>query len=441
MNSHTKIKRVSVIGGGFTGLAAAYELVKRGCEVVLYEKDDDLGGLAGTFEISPGSRVEKFYHHWFTSDLHFFSLFRELGLEDQIKPLPSATGLYYANSQFRLSSPLDLLRFSPLPIADRIRTGYMALRARAIREWEALEELSAEEWIISTAGRKSYELIWKPLLAGKFGEEAANVSAVWFWNKIKLRGSSRNARGAEVLVYYDGGFGAAIDALGKALRERGVEILTGVLVEKICVDQGRVCGLQTTQGERDAETVLATVPLPHFLEMTPDLPVELSERLGKIRFLGNVCLVLRLKQSLSSTYWLNVTDPGFPFVGIIEHTNFDPPEHYGGEHIVYLSKYLQQGDPMYRMTAEELLEFSLPHISRMFPEFSPSWIIGAHLWRAPYSQPVITRRYSTLLPPRRMPIEGLWLATMAQIYPEDRGTNYAINSGRETARIILENDQ
>lgn len=425
------------MGGGYTGLAAAYELNKHGCDVVLYEKDNALGGLAGTFEIAPGQRIERFYHHWFTSDTHIFSLLKELGLENQIRPLSSNTGFYHANTIFRLSSPLDLLRFTPLPLIDRIRTGLMALYARRVKDWKGLEEITARDWITRIAGKKSYQLIWKPLFSGKFGEEAPNVSAVWFWNKLKLRGSSRDTKGSEVLVYFDGSFGAATDDLRRHLQERGVEIITGTPVEKICVEQGKTTGVLTPQGFRASDCVLCTTSLPDFLAMTPDLPQDLRDRASQIRFLGNVCLVLCLERSLSSTYWLNVADPSFPFVAIIEHTNFDPPEHYGGKHIVYLSKYLSTDDPLYQMSAEELLEFSLPHLQKMFPAFSPTWVQSSHLWRAPYSQPVITLHYSQLIPPWKMPIENLWLATMAQIYPEDRGTNYAVRSGRDVARMIL----
>ena len=429
--------RVAIVGGGFTGLSAAYDLCKAGCEVTVFEHDADIGGLAGTFELTPGVRVEKFYHHWFTSDLDILNLIDELGLSHLKRYVSSNTGLYYTNSIFRLASPLDLLRFHPIPLLDRIRTGFMALMARRINSWKPLEDISAEQWMIKYGGKKAYDVIWSPLMQGKFGVEAKNVSAVWIWNKLKLRGSSRNSKGGESLVYFGGGFGALTDGIRAALEKAGVTIKTSTSVTSIVVDNGRAVGVETSAGRHAADVVLATVPLPQFLEMTPGLPAAYVEKCKQIRFLGNSCLVLRLNRSLSSTYWLNVADPSFPFVGIIEHTNLDAKENYNGEHIVYLSKYLPTTEALFSMTTDEMYQYCEPFIQRIFPEFNRSWVNAYHVWKARYSQPVITKHYSKNIPESQTPIKSLWLNTMAQIYPEDRGTNYAVRYGRKVARDIL----
>ena len=429
--------RVAIVGGGFTGLSAAYDLCKAGCEVTVFEHDTDIGGLAGTFELSPGVRVEKFYHHWFTSDVDILNLIDELGLSHLKRYVSSNTGLYYTNSIFRLASPLDLLKFHPIPLIDRIRTGFMALIARRINSWKQLEDISAEDWMIKFGGKKAYDVIWNPLMQGKFGVEAKNVSAVWIWNKLKLRGSSRNSKGGESLVYFGGGFGALTDGIRAALEKAGVTIKTSTSVTSILVDNGRAVGVDTTAGRHAADIVLSTVPLPQFLEMTPGLPASYVEKCKEIRFLGNSCLVLRLNRSLSSTYWLNVADPSFPFVGIIEHTNLDAKENYNGEHIVYLSKYLPTTEALFSMNTDEMYQYCEPFIQRIFPEFNRSWVNSYHVWKARYSQPVITKHYSKNIPGSQTPITSLWLNTMAQIYPEDRGTNYAVRYGRKVARDIL----
>jgi protoporphyrinogen oxidase len=433
----TNQKEVIIVGAGYTGLAAAFDLCKAGYAVTIYEKDSDIGGLAGTFELSPGVRVEKFYHHWFTSDVDVLGLIDELGLSHLKQYRSSNTGLYFTNSIFRLASPLDLLSFSPLPMIDRIRTGFMALFARKVNNWKPLEHISAEDWLIKYGGRKAYSAIWNPLMQGKFGVEAKNVSAVWIWNKLKLRGSSRNKQGGESLVYFGGGFGALTDGIRKALESMGVRIHLNTGVTSILVENGRTVGVQTDKGLHRAENVLATVPLPLFLQMTQGLPEAYRTQCEKIRFLGNSCLVLRLSRSLSSTYWLNVADPSFPFVGIIEHTNLDPKENYNGDHIVYLSKYLPTTEKLFSFSPDEMLEYCIPFIQKIFPEFDRSWILSHHVWKAHFSQPVITKNYSELIPSLKTPIDGLWLSTMAQIYPEDRGTNYAVRYGRRVAKEML----
>jgi len=430
---------LAVVGGGFTGLAAAYELSNYHAPVIVFEAEEELGGLAGSFELKPGVWIEKFYHHWFTSDQAALDLISELGLKDKIKRVSTNTGLYYANSCFRLSSPWDLLAFKPLPLLDRLRTGLMALRARRITDWQALEGESAEEWMIRMGGRRAFEVIWRPLLQGKFGSEAEHISAVWFWNKLKLRGSSRSRQGGEELIYLeDGGFRAVLEALRAVLIKRGVLIKTKCAVQEIVSQGGAVSGVKTGGEFIPLQAVLAAVPLPVFLAITPALPREYREHYGKVRFLGNFCLVLRLRQSLSQTYWLNVADPSFPFVGIIEHTNFDRHPALKGEHVAYISKYLMTSDPLYGASAEELYRYCAPYIKKIFPCFSDEWVLGFKAWHAPYSQPIIFKHYSRYIPGARAPIKNLWLSTMAQIYPEDRGTNYGILHGRAAARDMAE---
>ncbi len=427
---------IGIVGGGFTGLAAAYELAKAGHKVEVFEADAEIGGLAGTFEIEPGIRLEKFYHHWFTSDTAVLELISELGMKELLMPCESNTGMFYANSIFRLTRPLDLLRFPAIPLVDRIRTGLMALYARKIDDWRSLEEMSAEEWLIKVGGKAAYQTIWKPLIHGKFGPEASEVSAVWIWNKLKLRGSSRDSQGKERLLYIKGGFAALTAGIHQELERLGVQIHLKTKIDQILIENGQASGIIARGEQINLDQILVTTPIPTFTTITPDLPSSYKEQLGRIRYLGNACLVLRLNRSLSSTYWLNVADPEFPFVGVIEHTNLDDRHNYGGEHIAYLSKYLPTSDRLFKLSPEEYFEYCIPYIKKIFPELVPSWVNRYHLWKAEYSQPIITKGYSKLIPELQTPIKGLWLSTMAQIYPEDRGTNYAVREGRRVGKLM-----
>jgi protoporphyrinogen oxidase len=429
---------VVVIGAGFAGLAAAWELVQQGIRVTVCEGDDEVGGLAGSFPVAD-TRLEKFYHHWFTSDTHVLELVRELGTADQVLHRPTRTGMYYAHRLFRLSTPADLLRFTPLSLAGRVRLGLLALRARRVRDWRQLEDLTAEEWLVRLGGREVYDVVWRPLLEGKFGPAAEEISAVWFWNKLKLRGGSRGRGGEEVLAYYRGGFAALADRLANEICRRGGRIRLESQVTDLLVSHGRVEGVRTPQGPLGADAVLATPALPIVADLVePHVDPEYVASLRQIRYLANICIVLELDRSLSDTYWLNVNDPGFPFVGVIEHTNFEPPESYTGRRLVYLSRYLPETDELYRMEDESVVRYCLTHLQRMFPALTPEWVLAAHVWRARYAQPIVVRRYGSLIPAIETPLTGLFLSSMAQVYPEDRGTNYAIREGRRAARHMAE---
>jgi protoporphyrinogen oxidase len=420
---------IAIVGGGFTGLAAAYELAKRGVRVVVLEAEPEIGGLAAAFEVG-SEKLDRFYHHWFTNDVEVMNLINELGLDDRVQINPTNTGIYYSNNFFKLSTPWDLLKFEPLRFIDRIRLGLLALKARKVRDWKQLEEKTAKEWLRDLGGENVFRVVWEPLLKGKFGPYAEDVSAVWFWNKLKLRGGSRGKGGEERLAYFKGGFVGLAESLAARIRDLGGRIEVNSSVTQLVQDRNG-WRLETSQDVFYSDRVLATTALPLLASMIKAwAPSGYLRELERIKYLANVCLVLELDRPLSDTYWLNVNDPNFPFVGVIEHTNFERPETYGGRHVVYLSKYLPHTEHLYSLDAPEFLEFALPYLKRMFPEFNGDWIKGCHLWRARWSQPVVERRYSSLLPAEDTPFKGLHVCTMAQVYPEDRGTNYAIREGR-----------
>ncbi|WNE93917.1 NAD(P)/FAD-dependent oxidoreductase [Streptomyces luomodiensis] len=435
---------VVIVGAGFTGLAAAWELASQGRKVRILEREDTIGGLAASFAIGEDKRIERFYHHWFSSDQEMIRLCESLGVSHLLEAHETRTGMYFANSVYRLSAPSDLLRFAPLPLHDRLRLGLLALRAQRVKHWRELESRTAEEWLVSLGGRRVYEVVWRPLLEGKFGKYADQVGATWMWTKLHLRGGSRTRSGKEILYYIKGGSGALLDALQHRLLSLGVDIRTDTAAESVHIDGAGVSGATAGGVFHPARHVLiTTAPQPaaalldHEGADHPAVP-ELKRSWSTVDYLGNVCLVLENNRRLSDTYWLNVNDPGFPYVGVIEHTNLDRPERYDGKHVVYLSKYLLTDAELYRMSDEEVFEYSLPHIQRMFPAFDRGWVERFHVWRAAHAQPVITPHYTRTMPSVESRVRGLYLAGMAQVFPEDRGTNYAVRDGRRAGRLVAD---
>ena len=430
--------KIVIIGSGFTGLAAALKL--KGQEVTIIEADDRVGGLASGFTTA-GQELERFYHHWFTSDTCIMRVVKELNLESNLQYLESATGLYYNTSFFRLSSPLDLLKFKAVSFTSRIRLAFFVLYARRIKNWKKLENITASDWLRKIGGDEVYRVVWEPLLKGKFGPYAETISAVWFWKKLCLRGGSRAKNGKEQLVYFEGGFMQLSKKMAEETVKNGSTIRLNCQAKSIVTENNTIKGVLTSEGFIGCDKVLATVPIPIYRELLKsNASSQYLDSLDNIKYIGNVCLVMELDRSLSKYYWLNVNDPSFPFVGIIEHTNLVNKHLYGDRHIVYLSKYLPTSDPLYSLDSKDFLSFAAPYIRRMFPDFEISWVINASIWKSAHSQPIVSRNYSAKIPEVRSPVQGLYLSTMAQIYPEDRGTNYAIEYGERAASIMIQDD-
>jgi protoporphyrinogen oxidase len=432
--------KVGIIGGGLAGLSTAYRLCQRGFQVHLLEAEPNLGGLVGTFDIG-GTRIEQFYHHIFSTDTTIQALIDELGLADRLTWRESKVGIFYDGRVYDFVTPLDLMRFSPISPLDRLRLGLVGgIWLRLKKNWRPYEQITAKEWIIKHVGQRNYDVVWGPLLRGKFGQRAEDVSMAWFWSKIHLRFASRKGgRQKEQLGYLMGSFGLLVDALAEGIRQMGGVLETGRPVERVVVEDGRAVALEAG-GRKEkripCDAVIATVANQIFHGLAPQLPEDYATKLGAVQHQWALCLVLALKQSLSPIYWMNISDRSIPFLALIEHTNFIERSHYGGQHVVYLSNYLEEASPLLQMGVDELCDLYFPHLRRINPQFSREWVSDRWLFQGPFAQPIIATHYSRSIPEHRTPIEGLYLANMSQIYPEDRGQNYSIRLGEEVAAMV-----
>ncbi len=434
--------RIGIIGGGYAGLTAAYELQKRGYAVTVFEKYGTWGGQAATLPLL-GTRIEFFYHHLFGSDAHILGLMDELGIGDQLRWIESKVGFFYDGQIYDFVTPLDLLRFKPLNLVNRIKLGFMYLYLQRVNDWQRLERVTARDWILRYMGQEIYDKVWGPLLRGKFGDWADQVSMTWLWGKIKVRGTSRRGAVAkETLAYPQGSFEIITQALVDRLRLGGADLRLNQGAIGLTTDPAdpcRVTGVVTRRETIPFDVVIATVPGDAFLEIAPpSLDDSYAALLRTVRYQAAVVLLLVSQRSLSRIYWMNIADRTMPFVGVIEHTNYVPPSEYQGRHLIYVSNYLERDDPRFHMTADRLFDLYAPHLKRINPAFEPGWIEKKIVLRAEAGQPVITCNYSQRIPDHRTPLKGLYLANTLQIYPEDRGTNYSVRLGQTISRIVAQ---
>jgi protoporphyrinogen oxidase len=430
-------RRIAVIGGGLAGLVAADRLLSAGHSVVVFEKYPAAGGLVGTFSVG-GESLERFYHHLFTSDVDYVSLADELGLAGEIEWLPSKMGFFSGGHLYPFGTPASLLGFSPLGVKGRLELVLSTLRLRRIRDWRALEGETAIGWLKENGYGRVLDVVWGPLLTQKYGRRAEEVGLVWLWGKIALRTRSRDKTGlGERLGYMRGSFGRVIEALLTRIASRGGEVRPARPVKIASrLDGGWLVDFRG--GSEAFDLVLSTVAIPELLRIAPDLPAEARERWSAISYAHALCPVLVVDRPLTRFYWTNVGDVAMPFGGFIEHTNYIPASRYGGNHVVYLSDYVLPDDPKWTMPDRDLWDLYLPAVLRLAPEFGRARVLERHIFRAEHAQPIVGTHYSRILPPVRTGVPGFYSAAMAQVYPEDRGQNYAVKIAREAATALLE---
>lgn len=438
--SDSSTKTIGIIGGGIAGLTAAYRLASAGHHVILWERDPELGGLARAFPVA-GTHLELFYHHLFQSDREIAGLMDELGIGDKLKWIPSNVGYFADGKIWPLNGAFDLLRLGFLPIHDRIRLGLVTVYLQRVKKWHKFEKVTAHHWLRRALGQRAYDRTFGSQLRAKFGRYYDQIAMVWFWNKIYLRTTSRRSPlDQEKLGYPEGSFNVIIDRLAEAARELGADLRTGIAPTSLKPrSDGRwSVNFEAPESPLAVDLIVATTPSSIFARLVPDLPASYRTRLDSTEYEAAVVAILQLDRPLSNIYWLNIADPDLTFTAVIEHTNFISPDRYQGHHFVYLSKYLEADHPYFTLSDEELLARYRTDLRKINPAFEESWIEQSWVFRARSAQPIVTLNYGEKLPPHRTPLPNLYLANMVQIYPEDRGTNYAVRLGNDISKLLLD---
>ncbi len=423
--------KIAVIGAGYGGLSAAYDFARAGHQVIIYEANDRPGGLAiGFKEEGWDWSVEAYYHHWFASDQHMLGLIEELGFSDKVLFPRPFTVMPHNEKFYPFDSILQAMLFPGLGWGiNKIRFGLVGLYLRLTNNWQVLEKTTVDAWMRKWAGNKVYETMWEPMMKGKFGDHYQDVNMAWMWARIHARTSK--------LGTYRGGFQAFADDFAAVLKKMGVELRLSTPAEEITGD----LLITSPQGSENFDKILVTTSPGLLSKLVPSLPESYQAGIKNLKSMGAIVLTLSLKHQLSKDgyYWFNIPkDQGYPFLAVVEHTNYLSPEYFGGDHIIYCGDYRDANHPYFSMTKEQILEEFLPSLKKLNPEFDPDWVKKSWLYRTKYAQPVPELNHSQNIPPLETPLPGLYFASMSQVYPWDRGTNFAVEIGRRAAALMMQ---
>lgn len=434
MTDPKKVGKLIILGGGISGLAAAYLAAKEGVETTVLEGGKEFGGLINTFELG-GKPLEFYYHHHFEQDLELQWLLGELGIADRLKFYHSTMGFYTGSKIYPFNGALDLLKFKPLPFINKFLFGLITYYLGKFASWERGESRSAISWFNRFAGKQVSEVIWGPMLRVKFGPHADRVPIAWIIGRLSQRIQSRKGT-KEMLGYLEGSLKTLKDHLLKSLQEKGVKLHTQEPVKEILCENGQLIGVRTEKQIIPTENVFSTMPSTSLAPLVKDLDPAFYEQLSAIKYFGVVCTILELNTKLSDIYWLNIADPTKPFGGIIEHTNFIPKEKYGGSHVVYLSRYFDLKEDIAGMDERELGDLMLEGVKTVYTQFKESFIKSIFVFRSNNAAVVVDTDFSQKIPPCKSPLRGLYQINMAHLYPDERSVNNAIRLASDALNIM-----
>lgn len=439
MHKQTTKKKIAVIGGGWTGLTAAYELAKDGHQVEIFEATPNLGGLASGFTLKDGTPLERAYHFLYTTDNYMIDMAKELGIEDKLHFYPSNIIAFYNSKKYPFVTAKDLLTFGPLNLVDKLRTGVTGLRLLTVKNWHPLTQITAYEWLCKVNGKRATDLIWKPLLVGKFDIYWDKITMAWLWTRIHVRQTSKKkGEQSERLGYFDGGFQTMVKRWEEELVTRGVKINTNTKISSFSDTKGKPT-LTIDGKKRVFDAVVGAIPNEPFAKLGADHPgmtKKYIKQLTDIDYLAAVLMVFTTKKPITDSYWHQIHDENAPFLVMLSLDSLVGTEKTNGHHVYYIGDYVTDQDELMGLTEDQIRDRWYAGLKNLFPEFKRSMVKEDYVFKYRNAQHIVDTTYEGRIPSMRSPLKGFYLANFSQIFPEDRGTNYAVREGKKVADLV-----
>jgi protoporphyrinogen oxidase len=425
-------KKIAILGAGPMGLAVAYQLARNGHLPIIFEADDRIGGMSASFNFS-GLKIERYYHFHCTSDHAFLKILEELGLSTQLNWVSTKMGYWYQDRLQAWGNPIALIKFQGLGFVAKFRYGLHAFLSTKRNDWRPLDKVDAVTWIKRSVGAEAYEVLWRRLFDYKFYDYTSNLSAAWIWSRIRRIGRSRYNLFREKLGYLEGGSDTLLKAMKADIENHGGEIRLKSSASKVIIENGRVTGVQTTNGIEKFDTVISTIPLPYISNLIPDLPKSILDKFRSVKNIAVVCVIVKLSKPLTENFWLNTNDPEMDIPGIVEYSNLRPMD----SSVVYIPFYMPGDHPKFAEPDEAFLQKVRRYMKKINPNLTDGDFLDIRASRYRFAQPIGIPGYLETIPPAKLPINGLWVADTSYYYPEDRGISESIDFGRKIAREVV----
>jgi len=423
----------AIIGSGPMGLMAAIELLKKGHQVDVYERDDRIGGMSADFDFD-GLSIERYYHFICKTDFPLFKLLEDLQLSDRLYWTDTKMGYYYQGKLHKWGTPFALLGFPHLGLIDKIRYAIHVMHTKGISDWDALDNKNARDWITRWIGPKAYRVMWEKAFALKFFEYQNELSASWIGTRIKRVALSRRNLFNESMGYLEGGSAILLKRMAEEVVRLGGRILLSQPIEEVTSASGKVTGIRTYNGNHAYDRVISTAPIQYLPKMVPGLPKAFADQISAIENIPVACVILKLSEPISENFWMNISDDRIGIPGLIEYSNLNPGKNLC-EHIIYAPYYMPKTHPKWQWSNQQLIDEVVSYLPLINLNFKPEWIQATHCHRYEYAQTICPPGFQAKLPLMKTPLTGFYMADTAYYYPEDRSINESIATGQLLAKI------
>jgi len=431
-------KKWGIVGGGIMGMTLAHRLAQQGHSVTLYEAAPELGGLVSPWKMDD-TEWDKFYHVILLSDFRTRKILSEIGVEKEIEWVETKTGFYIEGKLHSMSDTIEFLKFPTLNLIDKFRLGLTILAASKISNWRRLEKIPVTEWLQKWSGKNTYEKIWQPLLRAKLGESYKKTSAVFIWATIqRLYGARKSGLKKEMFGFVRGGYKRVIEEFTTTLLQEGVLIKTNHTVKQVTTKADKKPCVVLADGREEVfDEVIITLPSSVASSLCPALTPAEKAALNAIEYLAVICVAVLMHKPISNFYVTNITDSSVPFTGVIEMSALVDKKYLNGHSLVYLPKYVEQNDPLLSKPDEEIKEYFLASLEKMYPGITEHNIKFAGVARAKHVITVAQLNYSEKLPGIKTSMPGVYIVNTSHIKDGTLNVNETIAVAETKLEEIL----
>ena len=426
---------VVIIGAGPAGLSAAHELSNSTKNILIIEKQKQVGGLAQT-KVFDKYRYDIGPHRFFTKNEEVNKLFLDMLADDAVK-VSRKTRILFKGSYFDYPlTPINAL--FGLGVLESIRIGFSYIYAR-VKSYLKISKIdNFEDWVIDRFGKRLYLNFFKNYTEKVWGIDCKDIGKDWAAQRIKglslstaikfaLFPNSKKRPKTLVDEFYYPKLGAGMlwEKFEDSIINNGISIIKDSPVQEINKTQE---GLEIIYKEKEKRVAIKTKniffsnPLLEFIKIfNTKIPEEVYMEANKLDYRNHISVHLTIDKKLFDDNWIYVHSPELKLARISDFTNFSEFMSANNEFPLTLEYFCFENNEIWNSSNQEIINFGLAELKAIFPvEFN---ILHSEVSRNAKAYPVIQTGFENSIN-----IIKSWLKTQSEITAIGRSGMFKYNN-------------